>query len=402
MKLNRKIEIYISFRMISYTNSSLFPVDSKDQLVFNKIISYFYISGEVLATAYSVLNIFWLIYVIRQIYWQFIQKRFLLLNRQHCAYTLSLEHKIFTRNESIVRYSIFLVFIIFELIFSLTLSNYGVHYFGKNQYYKPVYIGRNCTLLSATYISTIYDRTGGAVYLNINSFLESFTFSMMIWLFGVSLYHLSYAARNDIKVKIIFRSIVTGVILNVIMTIPMYIPYTSIIGVFFKYSTDQFSFLLVVYIAKRKFFPALNSRVSDAFHTASREEHKQQKLLLKRYRTMVTFLLITFELFILKNLVFYSTNILLETISANPCWFNATYNLPNFNLSDSIINNLFHVMDYFLLIIRSIDIIIYFNLIFVNIACLYDLIKRFLKQTIFNRRGYRYRLLSDPLLTNTS
>ena len=55
---------------------------------------------------------------------------------------------------------------------------------------------------------------------------------MMIWLFGVSLFHLSIVARNELRVKSVLHYILLGLVINLILMAFVLIPYTVEIGFF--------------------------------------------------------------------------------------------------------------------------------------------------------------------------
>ena len=143
-----------------------------------------------------------------------------------------------------------------------------------------------------------YDRRFGMIVLNITYVLEGISFSMMIWLFGVSLFHLSFAARNELRVKSVLHYILLGLFINLILMVSVLIPYTSIFDSIAQSVMDQISILIVIYIAKRKFFPAMNSRIIDAFHYNNFRVYLEQKRLLYWYKVPIFFLTFTFEIFI--------------------------------------------------------------------------------------------------------
>ena len=93
-----------------------------------------------------------------------------------------------------------------------------------------IQIAPNCTLDASTFIGSAYDRRFGMIVLNITYVLEGISFSMMIWLFGVSLFHLSFAARNELRVKGILHYILLGLVTNLILMASVLIPYTSLFG----------------------------------------------------------------------------------------------------------------------------------------------------------------------------
>ncbi|KAI6649425.1 hypothetical protein LOD99_11790 [Oopsacas minuta] len=104
---------------------------------------------------------------------------------------------------------------------------------------------------------------------------------------------------------------------------------------------DQISFFIVVYIAKKRFFPAMNSRVIDAYHLHNTNVYLQQKRLFKQYKVLVFVFLFTFEVYILKEIFLFNLFVVLESISLNLCWFNVTFRLPMLTIPESIENLLF-------------------------------------------------------------
>ena len=130
-------------------------------------------------------------------------------------------------------------------------------------------IAPNCTLDTWTFIGGAYDIRFGMIVFNITYVLEGISFSMLIWLFGVSLFYMSFDARNELRVKSVLLYILLGLVINFILMASVLIPYTSIFGTFAQSVMDQISILIAIYIVKRKFFPAMNSRIIDAFHYSS-------------------------------------------------------------------------------------------------------------------------------------
>ena len=368
----------------------------ESQRHFERIINQIYFFGQTLEIVYTILCVLWLIYIIQQLRLKMRRYKELQVLGMHSSLSVRIQNILTIQvNEAIIRNYIFLIFIVFELTFCLSINVYGIINYEKKQLPKPVFIGRNCTLASETYLSTEYDTRSEYVILNINASIISFAFSMMIWMFGASLLHLSYAARNMLNTKKICQFILIGIVVNIIKTTLMLIPCITLFGASFHFITDQLIFFVVLYIAKKKFFPALRSRVIDAFHICiNRHEFKRQQKLEKEYRVLVTFLMITFEMFILKDLIFYNGYILIQSISINSCWFHATYNFPIFTFSESIVNQLFLVSNYFVIILRSIDLIVYFSLILISVLCMCSTVIRYLQVTLRERRVYRYRIMS--------
>ena len=69
---------------------------------------------------------------------------------------------------------------------------------------------------------------------------------MLIWMFSASLLHLSYAARNELRVKVILRFILIGLTINLIIAVPLMIPSVSLFGTIACGLKDQISFFFVL------------------------------------------------------------------------------------------------------------------------------------------------------------
>ena len=83
--------------------------------------------------------------------------------------------------------------------------SYGACY--NTQYQNvSIPIAPNCTLDTGTFLGLAYDHRFGIIIFNMSTTLGNLSFSMMIWLFGVSLFHLSFAARNELRLKEFFTT----------------------------------------------------------------------------------------------------------------------------------------------------------------------------------------------------
>ena len=181
------------------------------------------------------------------------------------------------------------------------------------------------------------------------------------------------------------------------------IPYTSLFSTIAHSVMDQISILIAIYIAKRKFFPAMNSRIIDAFHYNNVRVYLEQKRLLYRYKVLICFLTITFEIYILKNLTLYNLFVILDSINWNSCWFHVTLHLPTFKLSQSTSNILNLIGSYLGIIVYLIDIVVYINFILVNLTLIYCTTKIYFKRMFCKKKTncYRYQVLSASLLSAT-
>ena len=357
---------------------------------------------QIFCFVYTLLCIFWLIYVICDIISQ-------VRNRRRLVTLIYLDpghdyaNRFFMLKETILRNFIFLVFLCFELSYCLLLNIFGFLWFFIPHLANPISIDPNCELISGTFLADIYDHRFGAILFNIFAvFFQDLSFSMLIWMFGASLLHLSYAARNELRVKVILRFILIGLTINLITVVPLMIPSVSLFGIIAYSLKDQTSFFFVLYIANKKFFPAMNSRIIDAFHLNNTKVYLEQRRLLKRHKTLIYFLLFSFELHILKDVLLYSLYMILESISVNSCWFHIAFSFPVFTISDSLSHILSRISLYLLISARVIVLIFNFNMVVINLLFIYIFFQQCLKRmNFYNKKIYRYRYqgFSDPLLS---
>ena len=364
------------------------PKDSDEFLIFESIDNDELHIDQVLAMLYILQCGFWLVYFVIDLSTQ-IRKKKKLVTSSLC-YEYDHQNRMFTCREKIIRETIVLIFLCFELAYGLSLIAMWLLDISNSETIS-LPISSNCSLLSFTFLGMMYDTRSHIIIQNIISFLSDFAFSMMIWLFGGSLLHLSFAAINILKVRTIVRFIIFGTILNLTMVALAYIPYTSLFGTMVQSWTEQICFFVVVYIAKKKFFPAMYSRVNEAYHTCSTSAHQQQVHLLKQYKILVVVFLVTFELYIFKNIVFFNQYVLFESICLNSCWFHATYYLPVFEISKST-NRLLNIISaYFLIFGHFIDILVYFNFVLLSLIFILSTLLRYLKGRYFPNKRVRYR-----------
>ena len=284
---------------------------------------------------------------------------------------IELEYKISSVKSELLRFWIFFIFVFVEILFGLDLNIYGPF----ADYLTPVSVnvGYNCTLQANTYLAQWYVLEPEYFMTNLLVALSPFSSSLMIWLFGISLLNLSHAALERIHAKKIIKYILIVLFINLIIAVGTIIPYTSLAFAVIQSIMDQIIFFIVLYIVRKKFFPAMHSRGRFALQNIDTEKRKRiesrkQETLLKLYKYVIVFFMITFEMRILKDLIFYNGYIILESISVNPCWFTVTYQLPVFQLSAPTVSILSCISLGFLIAVRFIDIIVYFNFTLMNVT----------------------------------
>ena len=190
--------------------------------VDNKVVD----TSQILAFVYTSLYI-WLVYVICNLTSQ-IRNRRILVALTYLDSCHDYANRLFMQKETILRNSIFLVFLCFELVYCLVINIYEV----LNLFYSlpnvPVSIDPDCRLTPGTLLALAYDNRFGMFLLRfLGSLIRDVSFSMLIWMFVASLLHLSYAARNEVRAKVILRFILIGLIVNLIIAVLLMIPSTS-------------------------------------------------------------------------------------------------------------------------------------------------------------------------------
>ena len=187
---------------------------------------FFVLQG--LGFIYTLVCVFWLVFVIYKLI-GLIRNRRSLINLSYLNTEHDYKIRIFMHRESILRYLIFLVFSVLRFYF-LTINLVGIPIIFVNYQDTLITIAPNCTLDTWTFIGSAYDRRFGMIVLNITYVLEGISFSMMILLFGVSLFHLSFAVRNELRVKSVLYYILLGLVINLILMESVLIPYANLFG----------------------------------------------------------------------------------------------------------------------------------------------------------------------------
>ena len=371
------------------TLSEIISIESLDN-VNDKI----YYIVQAIAVVHNCLCFFWLVYVSIDLFKLIRNKHRMIIMQDSYEYN----NKVFIRNENIFRNVIFLMFLTCEIVFSSNLNIYGFIIVLHRPTSINISIGSNCSLDSISFIGKIYDTRLTNIFLIGVEFLDDISFSMMLWLFGASLLHLSFAARNDLRVKTILKFILFGIIAYLCIEIFQILPITSLFGIFIHSIMDQMSlFIVVLFIAKKKFIPAMNSRVIDAFHLHNQRIYLQQKRLLKQYKVLIFVFSCTFEIFILKDMFLFNLFIMLDTISYGFCWFNVNYDIPMLTLSKSTQYILLQIGYISLMFGHVTIILVYLNFIVVNLNLIYVIARKCLKRR-FTKITYRYQICSEPLL----
>ena len=382
-------------------NSNAFLATNETKLaeaetLLEEFTSYVFISVKSLNILYSITCAFWLFYVISDILSQLRYKRSL-LKRSHTSDPDLIRNNLFQCRERLVRNSLFLIFLVFEMCFSLLGNLVGIFSLVLSYSYPQYPQDYNCTRILHVHKSHQTGFSFISTFIDIVAHLERFSFSMMIWLFGASLMHLSFAARNKLNVSALIQFILGGILLNLFVLCITSLLDPALYAKTVHSLMDQINLIVVVYISKKKFFPAMNSRVIDAFHLNSLAVYNKQKRLLRQYKFLVRFILVTFELYVFKDLFLYNIFLILRTLGINSC-FNDPKPFPIFPVPGYATAKLLYNISYILFFFVPIsDAIVYFNICFISFAFICSLAVRFVRRRFFLHLPYRYHILRVPL-----
>ena len=324
---------------------------------------------KIFGLLYTFSCLFFLLYIIRDTTLQLKKKKIIsrTANDQH----------IYLVNEQLIRNVINLIFLFFETTFSIFGILYGIYF------------------LSLSLLSDHghFDRkTGYTLFIIITlSNLISFSFSMMLCLFGVSILHLSYAARNELNVRSLIKFILIGFFVNLVIIIALYISRGSIFVKLIQITLYHIILIVILCIAKRKLFPAMNSRIIDAYHLHNPESYLKQKSYLKRYKKLIPFILITFELYVIKDVLLFLKYAISYFIHSYPNPFNLN-DIPHKLSSHDYI--LYNIECYLLVLMPILDSIVFFNLTLVNFAYISSIVFNIFKSLCFTKT-FRYQIYSS-------
>ena len=145
----------------------------------NSVGNKSYIVVQMFGFMYTLVCVFWLVYVIYELI-ALIRNRKSLINLSYLNTEHDYKIRIFMHRESILRNSIFLVFLCFEVTYSLTINIFGITYTLLNYQDSSIPIAPNCTLDTGTFLALAYNNRFGIILLNMSPILGDLSFSMMI------------------------------------------------------------------------------------------------------------------------------------------------------------------------------------------------------------------------------
>ena len=143
------------------SNNSSNPHHNNIFTVLNNVNNKTFYIVQVLGLFYALLCIFWLVFLICYLISKVRYRRRLVTVARNDRQN-NYQERLFMQNESIIRYYILLVFLLFELIYSLEVNVFGVSYAFFYETETQISIGQNCTLSSETFIGTSYDSRIGS------------------------------------------------------------------------------------------------------------------------------------------------------------------------------------------------------------------------------------------------
>ena len=253
---------------------------------------------------------------------------------QSCLIPCDEAFRIFLLNESIVRYCIYFLFVIFELLFfscqTINSVIYAV-YIQRPESVQPQVIQYNCTLQTGTKLAQLFAPQSVYVVYSCLDSLARFAFSVMAWIFFVIVLHLSFGAKNKINPRIIICLILYGIFQSIIILPILLSEYLYIFGIFIQSIVNQMTIVISI-LSAHHFFALINPKPEPVFviHSAG---YPRRKRLKKQFKFLTIFLITLLECYVIKDLVFYNSYFLLESVSLNSCWFHSTFDFPRISLS---------------------------------------------------------------------
>ena len=312
------------------------------------INSTFYVLQAV-CCVYFLTCVFWWAYIIRKICSHFNQRVQVVRLFQYSANQEGSTEDLARLDDSIVRDLLYLICVVCGIMFTFSINTYGV-YFITTTLYLPsisVSIGRNCSLVVNSFLAEYYDFRIGSLILNLLSCLKTFSFSMMLWLFTICLLHRS----NKLRLKTLIRLVSIAILINIITAVLAFIPCTMLLGKIVQSLLDSYCVYISYYIAVAELFPSINRQFAEGYNHYRKRDYQLRKI-------FVSLIIFSFGIYIHSYLCVFMLHAILDTVSLNPCWFNATYGIPMFELSESVVNTLVIISTYLLLFYRVIEVFV--------------------------------------------
>ena len=342
-------------------------------LVLGTLIVYSYNTEQILQIIYTITCVFWLLYAIGVIVYILRKKTILRQGLEYSHYEV--EDEIFKIDEKLTRFTIFFIFLVFDCIFCLSANMY-LAILLSNVFPVPIPIDKICVSQMDPLISENYEV--GIIILNLLFSFENFSFAMMIWVLAVFQLHLSYAARNELKLKQVGQFLLFGLTFNFIVLIFMMVPYTNILGKIAQTIMSVISYFILLYIGRYKCLPALKSGVKEAYRIHSYYVYQKERYL-RQYKIIFITLLIAFLIFLVRDLFFYDIFIASESVVMDPCWFNAAYHIHYFNLYVRTIDFLVSESKYLMVLVHSLSLFGYSFFIVIKLTAFSLLVFKFVK-----------------------
>ena len=275
--------------------------------------------------------------------------------------------QIFLINESIVRYCIYFLLLLFEfLYFSCQTINSVIYavYLHKPDSIQTQTLQDNCTLAPDSLLALIFDAQPVSIaYTCINSF-GRFAFAMIAWLLFVTILHLIFAAKNKINPRVIVCSALYGILQELIILPFLLSEYLSIFGIILQSFVDQMIVVICIFSASY-FFKLIHPKTEPLFVIRS-EGYPRRKQLKSQFKFLIIFLLILLECYAIKDLVFYNIYAMLESVSLNTCWFHSTFNFNRISFSLHSVSIMSLISSFCLIVSRVLELFFSSGLLFVN------------------------------------
>ena len=356
------------------------------------ILYYSFYFVQTLICIYFLTSLVLIVYIIRDINFHLKQKRLILNSFRYSANQEGFKHKLTYIQGCFVSCTILLWFIFFEFCFCIFILTHGVYSKATTQFLSPmsIQIASNCSLVADSYLARHYDTRIHAICLHVLSSFRDFSFSTMFWLFSAYLFHSSFLASNALRVRILFGFIFTGIVVILTSTVLSIVPFTSLLGPILMNLLDNISFFIALYSVRKL------SYLSSSYTNRLCNDRDYRK----RYKILVL-ILSCLEIYTLNNTVLFIPYTILNSVSLNSCWFQVTYHFKMFELSHRLMDTIFNINNYLLVIHEFIDTFVYVNLAVISIVLVWKFFTYSFRRES-SAKTPSFNRLSEPLLSHSN
>ena len=231
--------------------------------------------------------------------------------------------------EKQLRVTLFLLILILEWLF---ITLYNLESVIRNAYRASLMghdheLTNSCVLLNGTFLAYQYDTGGYQIAFNVAKGFQQALLVYGLWISFIFLTHICKALNKLVERKKLIRYSLLGGIGALIVLVISVIPVLSVLKFPINLLVQQ-SILILAIIKAMSYLSLFHRKNKDlelSYSYKSPYMHYRRWLLRQYFITFVS-LAVLLQLYLLGDL-FYTSYILSETVSKNPCWIRTTLNV---------------------------------------------------------------------------